>query len=167
MPSIVQYAGQALFYLSTAAVTGYLASQPIYRQVPEGSAQIKLSFAHGAHRKVDCRRLTPSEIAALPPQERRPNTCSRERIPIRVQLSVDGRVVYDEELDPTGLSSDGPARTYRKFLVPAGDHVIVARLRDSKRVDGFDYEATHTALLQEWQNLAIDFKADTGGFQFR
>ena len=167
MHSVLKYAGQGVFFLLAALFTGYLASQPVYRQVPEESAQIKLSFAHGGARKVDCRRLTPAEIAALPPKERRPNTCSRERIPIHVQLSVDGDILYEEELLPTGLSGDGPARTYRKFLVPAGDHVIVARLRDSKRTDGFDYEATRSVSLQPWQNLAIDFKADTGGFKFR
>ncbi len=167
MPDMLRYAGQVIFFVAVAAVTGYLASWPIYHQVPEDKAQIKLSFAHGGARKVDCRRLTASEIAALPPRERRPNTCSRERIPIRVQLSLNGEILYDEELSPTGLSGDGPARTYRKFLVTAGDHVIVARMRDSKRTEGFDYEATHEVSLEKWQNLAIDFKADTGGFQFR
>ena len=167
MHSPLQYAGQVVFFALVAAITGYFASHPVYRQVPEGLAQIKLSFAHGGARKVDCRRLTSQENAALPARERRPNTCARERIALRIQLTVDSEIVYDEELQPTGLSSDGPARTYRKFLVPAGPHRLVARLRDSKRDDGFDYEATHQVTLLPWQNLAVDFKADTGGFSFR
>lgn len=167
MPNPLQLAGQIVFFAAVAAFTGYFASNPVYSRFPEGMAQIKLSFAHGANRKVECRRLTSKEIAALPATERRPNTCSRERIPIRIQIEVDGAILYDDELQPTGLSRDGPARTYRKFQVPAGLHTLVARLRDTKRADGFDYEATHEVTLQPWQNLAVDFKADTGGFSFR
>jgi hypothetical protein len=167
MAEIIRYAGQIAFFAFMAIVIGYFSSRPVYRQVPDGMAQIKLSFAHGAARKVDCRRLTPKEIAKLPPNKRRPNTCARERIAMHVQLSVDSVVVYDQLLEPTGLSRDGPARTYKKFLVSAGSHVIVARLRDSKRPKGFDYETTHRATLKPKQNLAVDFKADKGGFLFR
>jgi len=167
MPDIARYAGQFLFFAAVAAFTGYFSSQPVYRQIPEGMAQIKISFAHGAARKVDCRKLTSKEIAKLPANERRPNTCSRERVPMRVQLTLDDRILYEEDLQATGLSGDGPARTYRKFVVPAGPHAIIARLRDSKRTDGFDYEATHQVTLKQYQNLAVDFKADSGGFQFR
>ena len=86
---------------------------------------------------------------------------------MRVQLMLDERTVYDAVLEPTGLSRDGPARAYKKFAVPAGRHVIVARLRDSKRSEGFDYETRRTVELAPLQNLAIDFKADAGGFIFR
>ena len=110
---------------------------------------------------------TTKEIAKLPAKERRPNTCARERVAIHVQLSINGEQIHDAMLPPTGLSRDGPARIYEKFLVPAGRHVITARLRDSRRAEGFDYESTHEVDLAAWQNLAIDFKADKGGFEFR
>ncbi len=167
MPSVLQYLGQGAFYALAAAFTGYLSLYPTYQQVPADKAQVKLSFAHGAHRVEACRRLTPKEIAALPPKERRPNTCSRERTEIFVELFVNGELLYSESLQPTGLSRDGPARTYRKFLVPAGNHTIKARLRDSTRDSGFDYETERRVELAPLQNLAVDFKADRGGFVFR
>jgi hypothetical protein len=76
-------------------------------------------------------------------------------------------VAYEAVLQPTGFSRDGPSETYDKILVPAGPHHIEARLRDSKRRDGFDYEAVRDVDLQPFQNLAIDFKADRGGFVLR
>lgn len=167
MPDVTSYLGQGLVYLLAAAGIGYLSSRPVYHQVPDGMAQIKMSLSHGAARTVECRRLTSQEIAELPPAERRPSTCARERVPIRVQLTVDGTVVYDDELAPTGLSGDGPARTYRKFLVPAGSHRITARMRDSRQGDGFDYETTRDLELSPRQSLAIDFNTDVGGFRFR
>jgi hypothetical protein len=166
MPNLMRYAGQVVFLAAIAAFIGYFSSHPTYRQMPEGMAQIKLSFAHGAKRVVDCRKLTSKEIAKLPANERRPNTCARERLPAHIQLVVDGKVLYDDVLQPTGLSNDGAAQTYRKFLVPAGEHTISARLTDSKRSEGFDYESEYSVTLKPLQNLAIDFKADTGGFSF-
>ncbi len=159
--------GQMLVLGMVMAFIGYFSSRPIYVQVPPGMAQIKLSFAHAAAREVECRKLSSKEIAKLPANEKRPNTCSRKRIPLHVELALDGKTLYRADLQATGLANDGPARAYEKFLVPAGTHMIVARMRDSKRRDGYDYEAVHKLTLQAYQNLAIDFKPDTGGFQFR
>ena len=62
---------------------------------------------------------------------------------------------------------DGAARAYVKFLVPAGPHLVEAWLRDSKRAEGYDYTLRREVTLEEWQNLAIDFIAEQGGFLFR
>jgi hypothetical protein len=167
MPSILAWAGQAAVYAAAAAVVGYFASSPAYQQVPEGLAQIKISFRHGGVRVEDCKKLTSEETAKLPANKRRANTCARERVPVVVEIRVDGNVAYAEVLQPTGLSGDGPSETYDKILVPAGPHRIEARLRDSKRSEGFDYEKTADVVLQPFQNLAIDFKADRGGFLLR
>ncbi len=167
MRELFKYAGQFVFLVFTMVFIGYFSSQPTYQQFPDGMAQIKMSFAHGGARKIDCRKLTSTEIAKLPANERRPNNCTRERIAVLVQLSLDGELLYDDLLQATGLSQDGPSRTYRKLIVPAGPHTITARLRDTKRTTGFDYEATHEVVLKPFQNLAVDFKADTGGFSFR
>lgn len=167
MSSLARYTGQALFYALFAAAIGGFASWPVYHQVPANTAQIKLSFNHGGARLEDCRKLTSEELAKLPSNKRKPSNCSRERQPILVQLMIDGAPLYEEVLKPSGLSSDGQAQTYKKFIVPAGKHVILARLRDSRRTDGFDYESRFETELSPWQNLAIDFKAEQGGFLFR
>ena len=167
MPRLTQYLGQVAVLAAIAAFVGYFSAAPAYHQVPDGMAQIKLSFGHGGERVEDCRKLTPEEIAKLPPNERRPNTCLRERLPVTVVIELDGKPLYEDVLQPSGLSRDGPSETYRKFLVPAGPHRITARLRDSKREEGYDYQNEFEVDLAPLQNLAIDFKADQGGFLFR
>jgi hypothetical protein len=167
MVRLLQFAGQGLFFAAAAVLVGYLATNPVYQQFPEGQAQLKLSFAHGAQRVKPCRRLTPQEIAKLPPNERRPNTCDRKRVAVHVQLDIDGTRLLDESLDPIGLAGDGPARIYRKFVVEPGTHMLIARLRDSRENKGFDYETRKEIFLAAGQNMAIDFKADAGGFIFR
>jgi hypothetical protein len=167
MHSFVKYAGQALLYAAFAATIGVPASWPTYHQLPKDSAQIKLSFNHSGARVEDCRKLTSEELSKLPSNKRRPNNCSRERLPFTIQLIIDGTPIYEAVLKPGGLSGDGQAQTYEKFIVTAGRHVILARLRDSKRTEGFDYESRLETELAPWQNLAIDFKAEQGGFLFR
>lgn len=165
---ILRFILQGCFYACIAAVIGYFSTQPAYRQVPDGMAQIKLSFRHGGARVEDCRRLTPQEIAKLPPNERRPNDCTRERLAVAVRVDLDGRPIYEAVLEPTGLSRDGPSETYEKFLVSAGPHEFSAMLRDSRRTDGgFDYRMDTRIELKPLQNLAVDFKADQGGFILR
>src|SRR5690606_26313807 len=142
-----RYVGQAVIYGVIALAIGFFSSRPMLGYFPEDEAQIKISFTHGADRIEECRRLTPEEIAKLPPRERRPHTCGRERLPMRVQLLVDEVPIYDEVVQPTGLSRDGPAHIYRKFAVAPGRHEITARLRDSDRSEGFDYEQRVTVEL--------------------
>jgi hypothetical protein len=167
MSSLMRYAGQALFYAAFAAAIGGFAAWPAYHQVPENAAQIKLSFNHGGARLEDCHKLTSLELSKLPTNKRKPSNCSRQRQPILIQLLLDGTPLYEATLKPSGLSGDGQAQTYEKFIVPTGKHVILARLRDSKRTEGYDYEGRFEIELAPWQNLAIDFKAEQGGFLFR
>lgn len=160
-------AGQAVFYLAVAALLGYFSARPAYVHFPPDEAQVTLSFAHGAKRKGECRRLSAEEIAALPPNMRRPMDCPRERLPVFVALEIDGKPVYEAELPPTGLAGDGPSRVYQSFKLASGRHQLVAKLRDSAREAGYDYQSAREVELAPGERLVIDFHADAGGFTFR
>ncbi len=112
----------------------------------------------------ECRRLTAEEIAALPENMRRPLDCPRWRLPVIVELELYGATIYSGSLPPTGLAGDGPSKVYERFPVTPGHHQLVARLRDSNRAEGFDYQHTADVDLAPGQNLVIDFRAETGGF---
>lgn len=159
-------AAQAAVYAAVALLLGFFAQSPRYQAFPADMAQIKLSLAHGAQPKGECRRLSRAELDKLPPNMRKPVSCPRQRLPLLVELLVDGRTVYSASVEPTGLSGDGPSRVYERFAVTPGRHQITARLRESARTEGFDYERTAEILLRPGQNLAIDFRAETGGFLF-
>ena len=167
MADLGRYLGQAAIYLVFALVIGYLADSPAYRHFPDDQALIKLSFSHGASPKVPCRELTPAELEALPPNMRRATRCERERLPVLVELDLDGEPLYRASVTPSGLAKDGPSRVYQRFAVPAGEHALSARLRDTDRADGFDYEREIMLDLAPGQSLALDFRAETGGFLIR
>lgn len=162
-----RYVGQALVYLIFAAFLGYFASAPSFTHFPPDQALIKLSLAHGAAREGGCRRRTQEELQKLAPNMRRPMDCPRQRLPVVIELEIDGDIRYSASVPPTGLSGDGPSRIYQRFAVSAGKHDIVARLRDSDRAEGFDYEKSAVVELQAQQSLAIDFRQEMGGFLLR
>ncbi|MGH6952991.1 MAG: hypothetical protein ACREGL_02345 [Alphaproteobacteria bacterium] len=167
MTKLLRYAGQAGVYLLVAVAFGYLSDSPSYTHFPPDQALITLSFSHGGKPAGPCRRLSADEIAKLPPNMRRPMDCPRERLPVRVELALDGAVLYRRVLAPSGLWGDGPARAYARFRVAPGPHRLGARLADSARTEGFDYAREGEITLAPRQNFVVDFRAETGGFLFK
>ncbi len=166
MPRVTQYIGQFVAYALFALVVGYFATQPAYTHLDPDRALIKLSFSHAGEHLQECRRLTQEELNQLPPNMRRPMDCLRARVPLVVELELDGELLYRDDLPPSGLAGDGASTAYRKFPVTAGAHTLVARLRDTRREDGFDYEQAASITLTPQQNFVIDFRPELGGFLF-
>lgn len=167
MSTWLRYGLQAGILALVIGALSVLANWPSYRQSPEDTAVLKLSFSHGASRLADCRRRTPEELAKLPPNMRKPLECERGRKPLYVELDLDGRTIYQASLPPSGLSGDGPSRVYRRFVIPAGKHEISARMRETARTEGFDYQKTDVVTLAADQSLVVDFHPAAQGFVFR
>jgi hypothetical protein len=166
MITALRYAGQGLVYVLFAAILGWLSAAP-YVHFPPEAAQITLSFVHGGKPKGECRERTADELAKLAPNMRKLRVCPRERLPVEVELVLDGKVLYRESRPPSGLAKDFPSHAYRRFAVAPGRHDLTVRLRDTARAQGFDYERSAMVTLAPGQNFAIDFRAAAGGFSFR
>ena len=158
--------GQAVVFGLIAIVLGYFSTSPAYIAFPEDQARILLDFSHVGQRKGECRRLTSEEIAQMAANMRRAEICPRERLPVVVELELNGALIFSESLPPSGLSSDGASQAYESIRVRPGEHSLVARLRDSAREDGFDFEAAAMVDLQPAENFVIDFRSELGGFIF-
>lgn len=167
MASGIRILAQLLAYAAFAAITGYLSASPAYDYADAGNATVKLSLSHAADRVKPCVRLTPEEIAALAPNMRRPEKCERARLPLTVELQIDGETVTRIVAAPSGLWDDGPASIYARFEVAPGSHRVVARLRDSNRNDGWDYVHAEKVNLSAGRYFTITFRAEAGGFSFR
>jgi hypothetical protein len=166
MIKLFRLLGQAIAYAIFAGVIAYFATSPAYTHLDPGLALIKLSFSHAGQHKGECRQLSPEELAKLPPNMRRPLDCPRERLPLQVEIVLDGELLYRGELPPSGLAGDGASMAYSKFPVAPGRHHLAARLRDSDRPAGYDYEKEAEITLHPRQNFVIDFRPSLGGFLF-
>ena len=160
---LTHIAAYALFF----AGIGTLSVWPSWEHADESLAQVKLSLSHAAERVEPCVRLTPQEIADLPPNMRRTEECGRERLPLIVELDVDGETVLSIEAAPSGVWNDGPASIYRRFAVAPGTHDIAVRMRDSADGEQWDYILEDSVVLEAGRYFTITFAAETGGFRFR
>jgi hypothetical protein len=159
--------GQFVVIAALFAGVAWLSDRPTYRQIPEGTGVMMLSFVHSADRRGECRRLSPEEIAKLPPNMRRVQDCPRVRRPIYVELDLDGRNVYRASLPPTGIAGDGPSRVYQRFVLPARKYDIAVRMRDTARAEGFDHERHDKIDFAPDQLFVIDYRPESGEFIFR
>lgn len=167
MPDVARIALMALVYAALGVGTGYLSVRPAYRYADPDAAQIKVSFSHAAERVEPCRELSPAEIAELAPNMRQAMVCERERLPLVVELDIDGERVYAETVEPSGLWDDGAASVYARLPVAPGEHRIAIRLRDSARGDGWDYTGAADMGFVAGHNYTVTFDAEAGGFEFR
>lgn len=160
----LRYLGQALGYVVFVGLVGYFSNSPAYTHLAADQALIKLSFSHKGQRIAECRQRSAEELAKLAPNMRVAMDCPRERSPITVELELDGQLVHQQTLKPTGLSRDGVSYLYKRFPVLAGEHHLTLRLRDSVHIEGFNYERVADVDLAPAQVLVIDFNPEQGGF---
>ena len=155
------FAVLAVFFAGAAT----LSDQPRHRSLPEGFGVLTLSFSHGADRKAGCRKATPEELAALPPNMRRPEICPRERPAVRVEFELDGKSAFAADVPPSGIAGDGPSRVHERFVLPIGSYEIAIRMRD-RPGESFDWEASRIVEIGAADHRVIDFRPDAGGFVF-
>jgi hypothetical protein len=163
----LRYLLQVIAYSAFAIVVGYLSFWPRYQYASADIAAVKLSLSHATERVVPCVELTPQEVAELAPNMRRTQSCERQRLPLALQLEVDGDVAFELVSVPAGVWEDGLASVYERFDLTPGKHAITVRMRDTARQDGWDYTHTEDVTLVAGRYMTITFKAENGGFAFR
>lgn len=158
---------QIVLYAAFAFVIGWLSIMPPFQYASGSMATIKLSLSHATERVEPCVRLTPEEIAKLASNMQRTMSCVRARLPLTVEIDIDGSNTVQVEAQPSGLWDDGSASVYERFDVAPGEHRITARLRDSGRTDGWDYTYSEDVTLEPGRYFTISFRPETGGFHYR
>jgi hypothetical protein len=153
---------QAALYGLFAASIGVFSHWPTYQALAPDAAVLKVSFIHHGERAQPCRPYTAEELAKLPPNMRAPMKCERERVPVAIEVDVDGRTVYSHVAAPSGLSHDGASSVYQRVVLGAGEHRIAVRMRDVPGA-AFNHVREATVRLAPAQVLVIDFDAEKGG----
>ena len=167
MANAARIAGQALAFLLFAVAVGGLSQWPPLRPVPEGEALLRLAMAVPGKLKGECRRFTEEELARLAPNMRRPLDCPRERRAVRIRLEVDGALLREEVIRPSGFARDGAATAYWKLSLPAGRHELRAVVSDDADDPARALERVAVLDLKPGAVLTVDFDRERGGILFR
>ncbi|MBC5768699.1 hypothetical protein [Ramlibacter albus] len=147
---------QAALYTAFMALVALLSTAPAWQALPPGTAVVTVTLLHHGQRVEPCRPYTAEELARLPPNMRAPQKCGRERVPVLVELDIDGVNVMRESAPPAGLSRDGASSLYRRVQLTAGEHRLTVRMKDAPG-DPFNHTREATVKLAPAQVLVIDF----------
>lgn len=125
----------------------YFSQKPIYPFYNRESSLIKLTFKHSSRHRTGQRVLTERETEEKLRHMRKTNSPfsqirtegKRGRLPVYIEVDLDGINILSRTYYPAGLKKDGPVFAYEEIPVSPGGHIIKVRMRDSKDITRFDY----------------------------
>lgn len=159
---ILRYPLQAFNYTLFMAIIWYFSTAPSFRQLEEGQAVLTISFSHAGEIREPCRTLTPEELAALPPNMRKPTDCPRERSPVIIEASLDDELLHHQTEEAPGLFKDSGVDIYLTKKIPAGQHYLKIKMDDSVRKEGFEHSFEQNIYINPAQILLVEFQPESG-----
>jgi len=94
--------------------------------------------------------------------------CPRERVPVRLKLTMDDTLLLEKEFSPAGFSNDGLTYVNYELNVFPGKHSLALNIVDSlkeERQSGIDFKTE--VILKDRQVLFIDFDDKLSQFYIR
>ncbi len=141
-----------LILLLPTLLIWYFSDSPAYSVIDEEDALLLFTMSHNGERLEPCIEPTIEELKA-----RNFIACKRERVPVIVELDIDGVKVLSKTYNPRGIRRDGPSYAYEKIRVTHGSHRISIKVRDS-REERFDYNFNQRIEFKEGRVVTIDFE---------
>jgi len=164
MTSVLRIVLQAINFGIFMGLVGFFSINPPFKHLGDDQAMITLAISHAGERREECRKISPEEMAKLPPNMRVPMDCPRERSPISVDLTLDGKAVISNSVEPPGLYKDQGIDIFQSIKVPAGKHQLSIQMNDSVRVEGPTFTHKRDIDLKPAQLLVIQFDSVAGKF---
>ncbi|MBF0161572.1 MAG: hypothetical protein HQL88_04715 [Magnetococcales bacterium] len=157
MPDFMRWIFQGICYALFCLTILVYSTHPAYTYLSPGQGEMKLAFKHASQRKEACTKRTQEQLLALPPNMRRTQECSRERADVLVEITLDDQHTIQQSFKPPGLHRDGTVFIYSKLPLPAGEHQLTIKMRDSVRSEGFDFSKSAPVTIHPGQLLVVGF----------
>ena len=159
MAKFTRYLGQAVLYALFFLPLAYFSHAPAYRNMEEGIAVLKVAVRHAGEIIGECTTVAGGGSGMRPSSMTQSvEICPRERSPLRLELAVDGEILYSAKVAPSGLHNDGISSMYEWFEIPAGPHHLQIRMNDDVNVEGFNWQFEQDINLEPAQVMVASFK---------
>jgi len=156
----LQVAGAVGLALVLGAVTWLFSNLP-YRTPHSPAPELVVSFNHhGAI--LDARKLTKEELAKRLPHMRAQVNVTRERVPVRLRVQVDGQTIHDSSYQSKGLSHDGPSMAVVRLPMTPGQHTVQVELADTADAEAWTQRWTETVTFPENHLRVVLFDTKAG-----
>ena len=158
----IRYPLQVINYSVFMLLVWYFSAAPSFEHLRPDEAMVALTLSHAGQHKEPCHRLTPNELAKLPPNMRKPVECGRERSPLLIEVKMDDQILFTKRADPPGLYGDGSIGLFMDSRILAGSHNFSVQMNDSIHVEGFNFSYQQMVDVAPAQLLVIGFDASNG-----
>ena len=142
------------------AVTFAFSNLP-YRTPHSPQPELVVSFNHSGA-LLEARKLTKEELAKRLPHMRAQVNVTRERMPVRLRVQVDGETVFDQSFQPKGLSHDGPSMAVVRLPMRIGTHQVRVELADTADSEVWTKLWNERVEFQESRNRVVLFDTKAG-----
>ncbi len=142
------------------AVTYAFSNQP-YRTPHSPEPELVVSFSHGGA-ILEPRKLTKEELAKRLPHMRAQVNVTRERVPVRLRIQVDGQTVLDQSFQPKGLSKDGPSIAVARLPMTAGPHQVLVEMADTADREAWTKQWNETVSFETNRTRVVLFDTKAG-----
>lgn len=142
------------------AVTFAFSNLP-YRTPHSSQPELVVSFNHSGA-ILEARKLTKEELAKRLPHMRAQVNVTRERVPVRLRVQVDGQTVFDQSFQPKGLSKDGPSIAVARLPISPGRHEVHVELADTSDPKTWTKQWNETVEFQQSRNHVVLFDTKAG-----
>lgn len=156
----LQIAAAIALTVGLCAVTFAFSNLP-YRTPHSPAPELVVSFNHSGA-LLEARKLTKEELAKRLPHMRAQVNVTRERLPVRLRVQVDGQTVFDQSFQPKGLSKDGPSIAVVRLPQSPGSHQVRVELADTADADQWTRQWSETVEFQENRNRVVLFDTKAG-----
>jgi len=153
--SPLQWAGGGLVaaLLTAGLVVG---SALPYTANRDERALVRLSWRAVGEPVKECRVPTAEELASLPQHMRRSEICEARLSPFHLRVAIDGRVVFDDRILPSGARQDRPTYVFEEFPVAPGEHRLEIRFAEERgEVEGAPLTLDETVTLHPRDILLV------------
>lgn len=137
-------------------------SEAPYAPPAPTAPELVVTFKHHGEVSEVSRRVSDAEKAATLPHMRRDVITERRRAPVRLRVSIDGAVVLERALPPSGLWGDGPSVAVERLTVAPGAHLIEVAIGDEHDEASWRHVAARTLELSAARRSVVRFDRTSG-----
>lgn len=112
-----------------ACVLAVLVSDVSYTPAAAVECGLVVTFKHPGQ-KVEVKAPAADDPDVLPHMRGAPGSTERERVPVRMRVTIDGRLLLEKSYPPKGIFSDGASIATETIALDPGVHEVLVEIGD-------------------------------------
>lgn len=163
MKTLIPPGGWVVLAAATAFV-GFFSSSPAYTFFSDDQAQLAVSFKHTTPRLHPCADeelktyLADRGDRPRHMQNAKAECGSRERFPLALRITVDGKRLAQKEINASGWRHDNSIFVLERHMVTAGRHEVTVEMGEKGAAGGYPFRLSGEIDFGPRAVVAIDFK---------